>query len=157
MSMKKSLFLGLAISVSAASFAQNTEITLEDIWKTGKYRQDYVWGINSMNDGNHYSILENTQKGSEIVVFDYKTQSKTNTILTSAEIDGLRFSSYSFNEDESQVILPVNTEAIYRHSSKSDYYVYDLKTKSNNKLAEGKQQLATFSPDSKKHSLCFRK
>lgn len=155
MSMKKSLFLGLAISVSAASFAQNTEITLEDIWKTGKYRQDYVWGINSMNDGNHYSILENTKKGSEIVVFDYKTQSKTNTILTSAEIDGLRFSSYSFNEDESQVILPVNTEAIYRHSSKSDYYVYDLKTKSNNKLAEGKQQLATFSPDSKNIAYVF--
>lgn len=148
MSMKKTLFLGCALAATALATAQDTEITLEDIWKTGKYRQDYVWGINSMNDGAHYSVLNYTQSGVEINRYDYKTQSKTETILTSSDIDNLKFSSYAFNADETQLILPVNTEAIYRHSSKSDYYVYDLAGKKVEKLAEGKQQLATFSPNS---------
>ena len=148
MSLKKTLFLGCAVVASTAMVAQDTEITLEDIWKTGKYRQDYVWGINSMNDGKHYSVLNYTKDGVEIDQYDYKTQSKTETILKSSDIDNLRFSSYAFNADESQLILPVNSEQIYRHSSKSDYYVYDLASKKAEKLAEGKQQLATFSPNS---------
>lgn len=148
MSIKKTLFLGCALAATAVTTAQNTEITLEDIWKTGKYRQDYVWGINSMDDGSHYSVLNYTQSGVEINRYDYKTQSKVETILKSSDIDNLRFGSYAFNADESQLILPVNTEAIYRHSSKSDYYVYDIASKNIEKLAEGKQQLATFSPNS---------
>jgi len=148
MSMKKTLFLGCAIAATAVTSAQNTEITLEDIWKTGKYRQDNVWGINSMNDGAHYSILNYNQNGVSIDRYDYKTQTKTETILESSNIDNLRFSSYAFNADETQLILPVNTEAIYRHSSKSDYYVYDRASQQTEKLAEGKQQLATFSPNS---------
>lgn len=146
--MKKTLFLGCALAATALTSAQTTEITLEDIWKTGKYRQDYVWGINSMNDGKHYSILNYTQDGVEIERYDYKTQTQTETILKSSDINNLKFSSYAFNADETELILPVNTEAIYRHSSKSDYYVYDRASKHVEKLAEGKQQLATFSPNS---------
>lgn len=155
MSLKKTLFLSCALTFTALAQAQTTEITLEDIWKSGKYRQDYVWGINSMNDGAHYSVLNYTKSGVNIDRYDYKTQTKTETILSSTNIDDLKFSSYAFNADESQLILPVNTESIYRHSSKSDYYVYDLASKNIEKLAEGKQQLATFSPNSENVAYVF--
>jgi len=53
------------------------------------------------------------------------------------------------NHDETKFLIPTETESIYRHSSKSIFYVWDSKAKNLERLAEGKQRLAEFSPDGK--------
>jgi dipeptidyl-peptidase-4 len=52
------------------------------------------------------------------------------------------------SSDEKKLLLTTHFESIYRRSFKADYYVYDLTTKSLQKLSQGgKQSYATFSPD----------
>src|SRR5690606_1135175 len=57
----------------------------------------------------------------------------------------------NFNENESKVLLAADEEAIYRRSTKANYFVYDLKSKKITEVSsKGKQQYASFSPDGSK-------
>mgnify|MGYP000446619525 CR=1 FL=1 len=148
--LKKLIFISLCL-VQTLTIAQEEKITLEDIWKNGEYRQDNIWGVNSMNDGNHFSMINYTNATSRSIdKYSYDNFEKVSTILSSEDINNLAFTSYSFSSNEDKVLLPVNTEAIYRHSSKSEYYIYTRENKEVNKLSEGKQRLATFSPNANK-------
>ncbi len=138
------LLLILAVSAFSTSiFAQNKEISLNDIWRSGTFFPEYVYGINSMNDGAHYTSLG----ASSIEKYSYKTGEKVETIYSTTEI---RFSAYQFSADERKILLPTETEQIYRHSTRSKYYVYDRDTEKLEVLSEGKQRYATFSPSGSK-------
>lgn len=127
-------------------------ISLRDIWGSGKFFQNYIGDINWMNDGKFYTALK---KGT-ITKYDITTGEEAGVILRTMEINPdtskpFYVSSYHFNGDESKLLLAVNETSIYRHSSKADFYIYDLATKKLQRLSEnGKQMYATFSPDSKK-------
>jgi len=152
--MKKNLII-LLIGIISFSFqgqviAQETykEITLEKIFKQRTFSPSMVYGIKSMNDGEHYCTI----KKGNIEEFSYKTGDKVGTIVTSSKIvyneDTLRISSYNFSQDEKKIIFPTETEYIYRHSSKSNYFIWDIEKETLSALSKGgKQRLATFSPD----------
>ena len=125
-------------------------IQLEDIWASRTFSPEWVWGINSMNDGIHYSSLNYGDKNVYITQYSYETGDSISTIVDSKDLDGISFSDYSFSEDEKKVLLPTETESIYRYSTRSNYYVYDRETKIAEELSEGKQRLAQFSPDASK-------
>lgn len=131
-------------------FAQEKMIKLEDIWASRTFSPEWVWGINSMNDGIHYSSLNYGDKNVYITQYSYETGDSISTIVDSKDLDGISFSDYSFSEDEKKVLLPTETESIYRYSTRSNYYVYDRETKIAEELSEGKQRLAQFSPDASK-------
>ncbi|MFA8300153.1 MAG: S9 family peptidase [Hyphomicrobiales bacterium] len=145
------LVLFLLISVSEVK-AGDKKISLRDIWASGKFYPAMVRGIHSLNDGKSYSVIEN----GNIVSYSYKTGKKIKTIVRSKDLipkgqkDNIVISSYQFSDDESKLIIPTETEPIYRRSSKSVYYVYDLKTKELFRLSNDKQMLAQFSPDASK-------
>ncbi|MDG2164145.1 MAG: S9 family peptidase, partial [Flavobacteriales bacterium] len=111
---------------------------------------EWVWGINSMNDGVHYSSLNYGDENVYITEYSYETGDSISTIVDSKDLEGISFSDYSFSEDEKKVLLPTETESIYRYSSRSNYFVYDRETKIAQELSEGKQRLAQFSPDASK-------
>ena len=131
-------------------FSQEKMIQLEDIWASRTFSPEWVWGINSMNDGIHYSSLNYGDKNVYITQYSYETGDSISTIVDSKDLDGISFSDYSFSEDEKKVLLPTETESIYRYSTRSNYYVYDRETKIAEELSEGKQRLAQFSPDASK-------
>ena len=131
-------------------FSQEKMIQLEDIWVSRTFSPEWVWGINSMNDGIHYSSLNYGDKNVHITQYSYETGDSISTIVDSKDLDGISFSDYSFSEDEKKVLLPTETESIYRYSTRSNYYVYDRETKIAEELSEGKQRLAQFSPDASK-------
>ena len=136
--------------VAQCVFAQEKMIQLEDIWASRTFSPEWVWGINSMNDGVHYSSLNYGDKNVYITQYSYETGDSISTIVDSKDLDGISFSDYSFSEDEKKVLLPTETESIYRYSTRSNYYVYDRETKIAEELSEGKQRLAQFSPDASK-------
>ena len=103
-----------------------------------------------MNDGVHYSSLNYGENNVYITQYSYETGDSISTIVDSKDLDGISFSDYSFSEDEKKVLLPTETESIYRYSTRSNYYVYDRETKIAEELSEGKQRLAQFSPDASK-------
>ena len=147
----KSILSSLAIFFLAQFvFAQEKIIQLEDIWASRTFSPEWVWGINSMNDGIHYSSLNYGDKNVYITEYSYETGDSISTIVDSKDLDGISFSNYSFSEDEKKVLLPTETESIYRYSSRSNYYEYDRETKTAEELSKGKQRLAQFSPDASK-------
>ncbi len=142
-----SLFLVLAV------FAQTPDtlktISLDQIWKTYSFYPRGVYGINSLKNGNEYTRIT---KGS-VVVYDYESGDSVATLIHAKDLipEGdslpLRLSDFSMSDDESLFLIPTEEEAIYRHSSKAEFYVFDSKSKKLERLSEGgKQRLADFSP-----------
>lgn len=131
---------------------ESSEITLDKIYKSGIFYPKSVRGIQSMKDGEHYCKL--SKKGIE--EYSYKTGKKTrmivdNSTLLLADSTPVHYGTYRFSPNEDLVLLATNTEAIYRHSSKSNFYIYSLKDQSLTAVSQnGKQRLASFSPDNKK-------
>ncbi|MBQ6725010.1 MAG: S9 family peptidase [Bacteroidales bacterium] len=138
----------LAIAVFATAFGQK-QITLEDIWARGTFSARGISEINSMKDGEHYCVLARNS----VDKYSYKTGEKVESVCVFSDIDSKfpRVESYEFDESETHLLLSSGFEPIYRHSGVSDYYLYDIKSKSCKKLSEnGKQRLTQFSPDGKK-------
>jgi dipeptidyl-peptidase-4 len=147
--MKKILILFLAIT--SLITAQKKEIALEEIWD-GTFRANRMNSLNSMN-GDYYT-LQNFNKHSQSTTVDkysYATLEKVETIVDSKDLKGLKyFESYSFNNNETKLILGVDSEPIYRRSSLGIFYVYDIESKALKLIDSAKIQEPTFSPDSKK-------
>ncbi len=154
--MKKLCFLaifGILIAVKGQTNTSSTgkkQITLEEIWN-GTFSADRMNALNSMN-GDFYSLLnvDRETRSSSVDKYSYATQQKVATIVDSKEVYDLPFfSSYSFNNDETKLLLGTNFKQVYRRSFKGTFYVYDIKTKQVTLIGNDIQE-PTFSPDSKK-------
>ena len=146
----------LVISGLPDVFSQTgKDITLAEIWSSGKFTPQYVVGIKPMKDGLHYSTLNDADDKIIIQKFQYEKTEKESDIFISSDYNlpngkAVEFSDYVFSNDESKLLVPVESEPIYRYSTRSAYVVIDLKTKTASYLSTGKQQYAEFSPDGKR-------
>jgi len=132
--------------------AQNKEISLEEIWN-GTFRTQGMDALHSLKNGKQYSVLnfDRTTGTTTIDIYDYTTLEKTKTLVSSANIEALRyFSDYTFSANESKVLLATNEESIFRRSTLGNYYVLDTNTGKVIEVAEQKIQEPTFSPDGTK-------
>ena len=113
----KILYQKLISCVVFSVFTLNSaqEITLNKI-HSGHYRTEFIYGINSMNDGEHYTVLEKDG----IVKYSYKTGKKIETILEA------KIQDYTFSHDESKVLVLNEQQPIYRHSFLGKYHVVNL-------------------------------
>lgn len=149
--MKKIVIL-LLISTSVFGQSKKT-FTLEDVFKKGTFSTKGMRGLRSMQDGNTYLSVETDEKTKvRYVAKNNYLDGKQNSILFKEtdlvyKGDTLPIST-DFNNTETKVLIPVDEEAIYRRSSKANYFVYDLLSKNITEVsAKGKQLFATFSPD----------
>ncbi len=145
--MKKApLFSLLFCAVLALSFAQAQEkkpVTLEDVWARGTFRTSSVFGVNWSKDGQFYT----SQKEAKIVKYEITTGKDVATLYEG----DLEYDNYSFSANEDKIMLEVTKEQVYRHSTRGDFYVYDIKAKTTQKINEkGVISYATFSPDGNK-------
>ena len=134
--------------------AQNS-ITLKDIWASGKFRPEYVYGLRSMNDGLNYTELSDDRGGEKTIrKTSYGDESQQSNILSSGDIRGtanpengaIKIEGYAFSSDEKKIMITTGTESIYRHSTREWNYVYDLESKSLDLVSKKKNRYATFSP-----------
>ncbi|WP_421808719.1 S9 family peptidase [Flagellimonas sp.] len=149
--MNKPSFLFLfLLGCLTFSTAQKKKITLEEIWG-GEFRTEYMDVLRSMNNGTQYTILntERSPQSSSLDKYDYETLEKVETIVASSEAIPY-FSSYTFSDDESKVLLATEVEPIFRRSRLGIYYVYDIASKDLIKISETKIQEPTLSPDGSK-------
>ncbi|KAA3651841.1 MAG: S9 family peptidase [Bacteroidetes bacterium] len=131
------------------------DITLADIWKDYKFYSKSVSGLNSMNDGLHYTVLENGENGKSIVKYAYSTGEKVAVLVDAKDlsIDGknLSIDAYEFSADENKVLIATEKESIYRRSWKARHFIYDITDKTTLQLSEGdKEMYASFSPSGSK-------
>ncbi len=151
--MKRISMLLVGTFITLAIFAQSSDtlktISLDQIWKTYSFYPRGVYGINSLKNGKEFTRIT---KGS-VVVYDYKSGDSITTLVNASDLIPkgdtlpLRLSGFTMSEDESLFLIPTEEEAIYRHSSKAEFFVFDTKSKKLEKLSKGgKQRLADFSP-----------
>ncbi len=154
------LFVGCSTQQTVVAQDSNTlkNITLEDIWQDGTFRTERMNALNSMK-GDFYTLLDFNRetRSTAVVKYSYQTLEKVSTIVDSKNLADLAyFESYAFNADETKLLLSAESEPIYRHSENALFYVYDLKTKKLQKVADEKIQQVTFSPDSNKIAYVFK-
>ncbi len=153
--MKRLLFLFLILSSSA--YAQNQKITLEDIWTKYSFQTERLESFHSMKKGDYYTILNNYKEGTWLDKYSYATLEKVETIVSGNDLVGIKyFDDYTFNEEETKIIIGNNIERIFRHSRIGDYYVYDISTKKLVKIADYKIMEPTFSPDGNKVAFAYQ-
>jgi dipeptidyl-peptidase-4 len=147
----KNYFVFSLLFISLALNAQKRDVTLADIWSDGTFAAESVYGLRSMNNGLHYTSLED----GKINKYGYEKEGLIETILSEDELkpsgngESISIDEYQFSPDESKVLISTETEKIYRHSTREIYYIFDLKTKKLSKLTDDKVRYATFSPDGK--------
>lgn len=115
----------LLLLVPLLTIAQKKQITLEDIYKKGTFRSEYVAGFAGENiDSIVKADNIKDEKGKVIELKDY--------ILSA---------------DKKKVMLLTAKEYIYRRSTKSYVYLHDISTGKTTKLDAEKILHPTFSPD----------
>ncbi|MBR4561342.1 MAG: S9 family peptidase [Bacteroidales bacterium] len=144
--------LFLVFGTLSASAQEKKNIELEDIYSP-KFYAKTVRGMNSMKDGKTYASFER----GELNIYNYKTGKLEKTLFGIADLvmEGedlpIAFSDYELSANEDKMLVATDIESIYRHSYHATYYVYDFMTKTLQPLSDnGKQRLATFSPDASK-------
>ena len=143
----------LVFGTFSASAQEKKNFELEDLYMRPTFSAKSVRGMNSMKDGKSYASFEKGQ----LNIYDYKSGELVNTLFKSADLvlpgDSMpiRMQDYELSANEDKMLCATEMESIYRHSFHATYYVYDFNTKSLQPLSEnGKQRLATFSPDASK-------
>ena len=144
--MKKIYFTIIVLSIGFSCWAQNKAVNLEDIWKNYSFYPEYIWNLESMNNGAYYTQVDRGDNGSKLNKYSYRTGKRFSTIADSEKL-GIAVGDYTFSEDEKKVLFATETESIYRYSSRSIFYVYDIKGRKLTKLLDDKVMYATFSPD----------
>lgn len=149
------LILAVMLAFALNANAQDTkQLALTDVWASSRFFPERVQSMYPMNDGDHYTVLEN----GKINQYSYKKKGEPKTLLKESDLvlnkeDGnITIEDYSFNADESKILITSKQEAIYRHSTKGYFYIWDRKAKKLTPLSDktkGKQRLAEFSPDGK--------
>ncbi|CAI8245256.1 MAG: Dipeptidyl aminopeptidase 4 [Cryomorphaceae bacterium] len=148
--MKKILIICFSLVFITPIFSQKRDITLDDLWKNYAFYPKSMGGFNSMNDGEHYSTIEKTEDGQEIIKYRFKNGKKVRTLFKSTDFEIPKIGKYTFSENEKQLLLATETTSIYRYSSKSVYYIYNIHNDKISKLSDKKVMYATFSPQGDK-------
>lgn len=131
--------------------AFSQEITVENIWKKYEYSASGVNGFSSMKDGEHYTRIN--EEGS-ILVYSVINANDQGTVLIDVKDllwDGkaISISDFSFNADETKVLIMTDKRSVYRRSYTSVDFLFDLKTKKLEPLSIefSPMTLSEYSPD----------
>ncbi|HYK55337.1 MAG TPA: DPP IV N-terminal domain-containing protein, partial [Flavisolibacter sp.] len=128
----RSLLL-LLFFLPLVTIAQKKKITLDDIYKKATFRGEFVPGFAQEDNSG---------------LFDAAT-------IADASGKKIETKDYTVSADKKRILFFNGREPIYRRSSKSTVYVYDVAEKKAVLLNEGKVLHPTFSPDGTKIAYVF--
>ena len=138
--------------VQPAVTQDKKQITFRQIFN-GIFTTESVRNVNWMKDGRYYTALVSTEGDLElrkynIITGEYELIVKSSELVNENRDHPLIIQDYQFSADETKVLIKTDVERIWRRSTRENYYVYDLKEKSLQKLtgSDKKQQYAQLSP-----------
>jgi dipeptidyl-peptidase 4 len=125
-------------------------LSLKKIYSEYQFLPAGVDGIQSMADGENYTVLEDDRA---IVRYDYKTGTDRHVLFSIDQVDDEPITSiddYAFSMDETRILLTTDKTKKYRYSFAANYYIYDLVNKKITLADSEMIQYVTFSPDGNK-------
>ncbi|MDE7304647.1 MAG: S9 family peptidase [Alistipes sp.] len=136
--MKKLVFTLFAAGVCCAAFPQDEYAAIARL----RAMNQRVTGIRSMNDGEHYTVVED----GNIVRYSYAAAEPGTKLLPPAPV-GFGIADYAFSPDERLLLIASGRTPIYRHSYTTDYYLFDGKTLQPVLTQAARPRDASFSPN----------
>ena len=147
--MKKIFVLIASIMMVSSTMEAVEKLNLQAI-TSGEFAASYVTGINPIEGTDLYASISND--GKQIVSYSFKT-GKQVAVLFDVDTSKAPFESvegYVMSPNGKRLLVYTKRKAVYRHSFKAEYFIYDIDKKQLKKLSEGEtQQVATWSPDSR--------
>lgn len=138
--------------LTSFSILAQQKITIEEIY-TGAFRAKAMDELQALKNTNQYTVLntDRSTRSQQIELFDYANLQKVATIIDTKNFKSLAdgIDSYTFSNDERQMLIANASTPIFRHSFTADYFLFNLTTKELSKILERVQE-PTFSPDGKK-------
>ncbi len=133
------------------SAQEKEEITIDKIFKSGQLRAKSIRSIRSMDDGNHYTTLED---GKSIVKYSYKTGKQVAVLASVNNFGDAQISTiddYEINSKAGKILFYTNRQDVYRRSFYAKYYVWDIANQKLEAIENGDMlQMAILSPDGTK-------
>ena len=163
----KSLKMRIILSFLVFSFswntitAQNKKILISDIYLgTFSPKTSDIKDFSVSNGKKEYIpnkkagffSLNRTQNGTSIDLLDYTTQKKMRTLFT---VPDIYFNEFTFNTKEDKLLIPTETEPIYRHSKRAKYKIYDISKSNLISVFDEKIEAPLFSPEGNKIAFVY--
>jgi dipeptidyl-peptidase-4 len=131
------------------AWAQGTQpLNLKEI-TDGKFRTESLRGVVSMNDGEHYTRMN--EKGTRILKYSFRTGEEVGVVFdvtTARDCNFKTFDGYTFSPDETKILIRTGTKQKYRRSYTAVHYIYSVKNNRLETLTDGgPQEAPVFSPD----------
>ncbi len=154
--MGKLLHAALLAGLIAPALHAQKVLTNEAIWYSNTFSSDRIQGLLSMQDGQHYTAVDDDGGEAAVNIYEYRSGKPTGTVLKSSDLvpagseTPLEMDDYEFSGDEQKVMVRTAMEPLYRHSYYAYNYVYFRANKTVKPLSDtgkDKQRVATFSPD----------
>ena len=111
--------------------SQEHKIDSEKLWE-GDYEPKRLESILSMNDDNHYTVLEENAElnSSSIILYSYINLKERVVLFDSKTFtEKFEISSYSFSKDEQSLLLETLVDPIYREIKTRDLLDLQFKIK----------------------------
>src|SRR5690554_4469185 len=162
--MKKNIIIsiGFLMLLTFNVRAQKSQpLLLEDMYKNNVYVQKSFGPLRWMKDNNSYSTLEKNMEigGKDIIRYEAST-GKRSVVISAASLipEGksgpIEISDYDWSDDNSKLLVFTNTRKVWRHHTRGDYWIFELKNNTIKQLGESLPEatlmFAKFSPDASK-------
>lgn len=148
-----SILLFLSLFLSGTFFLNAQELTLNDIYNSGKYRGRGVAQAVWLEDGVSYSTVEYNKEMMALDIVRYDAKSGQRSVLVSASMlipedikEGetprpIVFEDYSWSEDNTKLLLFTNSERVWRYNTRGDWWVLDMNNGKLHQLGLGLTEL----------------
>lgn len=150
--MLKSIILCLAMATPILALAQNGSkpVTLDEVVGGKFYARGAGYGMRSLADGEHYSMISPDRNA--ILRYNFASGKLVDTLFSvnnARECNFKTFDDYQISPDGRHILLYTERESIYRRSSKAHIHHFDVRRRLVSPLSEqvGKVMIPTFSPD----------
>lgn len=132
--------------------AQQKELTFQHIFDD-TFQSEGIQNVNWMKDSQYYTTLKRINGDIEIRKYDiltgdYEVLLSTSDLKVPGRDKPIIIQDYQFSADESKLLVKTDIEAIWRRSTRENYFIYDFETGKTQKLTQSdeKQQYAQLSP-----------
>lgn len=156
--MLKHIALFFFVLAGLTTLQAQRPITLENIWTEPIFSVKRVPGFNFLQDGKHYTRLEDNK----IQQYDLTTGEFVQTIFDATIYAGQQrfpgtMTRYTFSADEQKILIETEREKLYRRSSKANFFVFDRTTSDIMTIfQEGKHGYAAFNPAADKVAFVYQ-
>lgn len=153
------ILLYILLVSSMAVFAQDSQLTLDRIFKSGDFRSESFGPAKWTEGGKAYTTLESSTEfpGKKDIV-EYQAKSGDRVVLVSASKlvpslneQPLTIKDYQWSHNKKYLLIYTNVRRVWRDSTRGDYWIKNLSSGSLRQLGKdlpvASLMFAKFSPD----------